>query len=53
MLTYGRLCSPMVGPVRHWEVQLQIAGRLVMVGPRGRWVAYGGAVLLGNAIADC
>ena len=46
-----RLCSPMVGSVCHWEVWLQVAKRIVMVGSRRRPVADGGALLLGNAIA--
>ena len=50
---YGRLCLDVFGPVRHWEVQLQIARRPVMVGSRWQWVAGGGAMSLGNAIADC
>ena len=29
------------GPVRHWEVQSQIARRRVMVGSRWHWVADG------------
>ena len=33
--------------------QLQIARRLIMVASRWSWVAMGGAVLLGNATADC
>ena len=33
--------------------QLQIARRLTTVGSRWQWVANGGAVLLGNAIANC
>ena len=42
----------MVGPVRHREVQLQIARLLVMVVSWCCWVADGGAVLLGNWVAD-
>ena len=34
-------------------MQLQIARRLVTVDSRWSWVAMGGAVLLGNATADC
>ena len=52
MCGYARPCSLMVGSVGHGEVQLQIARRLVMAGSRWRWVADGGAVLWGNAIAD-
>ena len=37
----------------YWGMQLQIARRLTTVGWRLRWVASGGAVLLGNATADC
>ena len=37
----------------YWGMQLQIARRLIMVGSRWSWVADGGAVLLGNATADC
>ena len=50
MLGYGRLCSPTVGSVSHWEVQLQVVKRIVRVASRWRWVAIGGAVLLVNAI---
>ena len=46
MLGYVGLCSAMVGRVRHWEMLLQIARRLVM---GRRW----GAVLFESAIADC
>ena len=34
MLAYGRLCSPMVGSVLHWEVKSQVVKRIVMVGSR-------------------
>ena len=37
----------------YWRLQLQIARRLIMVAARWSWVAIGGGVLLGNAIADC
>ena len=37
----------------YWGMQLQIARRLITVVSRWSWVAIGGAVLLGNAIADC
>ena len=37
----------------YWGMQLQIARRLKPVVSRWSWVAIGGAVLLGNAIADC
>ena len=37
----------------YWGMQLQIARRLIMVAARWSWVAIGGAVLLGNASADC
>ena len=37
----------------YWGMQLQIARRLIMVGSTWSWVADGGAVLLGNATADC
>ena len=37
----------------YWGMQLQIARLRVMVGSRRQWVADGGAVLLGNAIAGC
>ena len=37
----------------YWRMQLQIARRLIMVVSRWSWVASGGAVLLGNATADC
>ena len=36
-----------------WGMQLQIARRLITVVSRWSWLAIGGAVLLGNAIADC
>ena len=32
---------------------MQIARRLITVAARCSWVAIGGAVLLGNATADC
>ena len=32
---------------------MQVAGRLITVGARWRWVAIDTAVLLGNATADC
>ena len=51
MLAYGRLCSDIVGSVRHWEVQVQVVKRIGMVASRWRWVADGGAVLLGNGSA--
>ena len=38
---------------RYWEMQLQIARRLIMVGSTWSWVASGGAVLLGKGNADC
>ena len=41
MVAYGRLCSPIVGSVLHWEVQSQVVKRIV----------DGGAVLLGNGSA--
>ena len=48
-----RLCSghvrAMVGTVRHWEVQLQIARRLITVGSRWRWVDACGAGFLGGS----
>ena len=34
-------------------MSLQVAKRIVMVVSRCCWVANGGAVLLGHAIADC
>ena len=34
-------------------MQLQIARRLITVVSMWSWVASGGAVLLGNATADC
>ena len=37
----------------YWGLQLQIGRRLIMVAARWSWVAIGGGVLLGNAIADC
>ena len=37
----------------YWGMQLQIARRLITVGSRWSWVAIGGAVLVGNATADC
>ena len=37
----------------YWGLQLQIARRLIMVAARWSWVAIGGGVLVGNAIADC
>ena len=36
----------------YWGMQLQIARRLITVASRWSWVASGGAVLLGDAIAD-
>ena len=43
----GKQCA-----AHYWGMPLQIARRLITVGARWRWVAIGGAVLLGNAIAD-
>ena len=37
----------------YWGMPLQIARRLIMVAARWSWVAIGGAVLWGNATADC
>ena len=34
MVAYGRLWPPLVGSVRHWEVQVQMAKRIRMVGCR-------------------
>ena len=48
---YGRLCSAMVAYVRTGPT-LGSAITCVMVGSRWQWAADGGAVLLGNAIAD-
>ena len=66
MFGYVRLlCSPLLGIVGtamllhslaapcYWGMQFQIARHLVMVGSKRLWVAHGGAVLLGNAIAGC
>ena len=36
----------------HWEMHLQIGRGLVVVGARWDWVADGGGVLVGNAVAD-
>ena len=51
MVAYARLCSDIVGSVRHWEVQVQVVKRIGTVASRWCWVADGGAVLLGNGSA--
>ena len=35
------------------ECNCRFARRLITVGARWRWVAFGAAVLLGNVTADC
>ena len=39
VLAYGRLCSDIVGSVRHWEVQVQVVKRIGTVASRLRMVA--------------
>ena len=51
MVAYARLCSPWLGSVLHWGVQVQVVKRIGTVASRWCWVADGGAVLLGNGMA--
>ena len=53
---YARLWSGGAGlpmaALCFWGMHLQVSKRLVMVASRWCWVADGGTVLLGNAIAN-